>query len=124
MGLSFIGVSAEAKSPKFSRDPLTFDAQAVGTSSSAIQTTLSNVDDKNPLEITKVLTGDIPGDFVLSDNQFEISLDPNRRCTFSVSFSLTALGARSGKLTVTSARLSAGVSIVRLLWSCERILRP
>ena len=47
--LIFIGVPAEAQSLKFSRDSLTFDAQAVGISSSDIQITLSNVDDKNPV---------------------------------------------------------------------------
>jgi hypothetical protein len=102
VGLLLISLPAGAQSLKFSIDTVTFDTQVVGTSSSAIQITLSNIDNKNPLRITKASTGDIPGDFALSDNQCERSLDPNQTCTVNIIFKPGALGARSGKLTVTS----------------------
>jgi hypothetical protein len=79
----------------FYPDVLSFGVQAVGTTSSAQQVTLSNYQNVS-LTITSVT---VTGDY-LQNNNCPATLAPNSSCSINVSFRPTTSGMRSGVLTV------------------------
>jgi hypothetical protein len=75
---------------------LTFAAQAVGTTSPPQPTALKNTG-SGPLSITSIATA---GDFAQTNNCGSI-VNAGASCTFSVTFTPTAAGARTGAITIT-----------------------
>jgi hypothetical protein len=75
---------------------LTFAAQNVGTTSAVQTVTLSN-NGTATLSITKIATS---GDFAQTNN-CGTTLAPNASCTINVTFTPTAIGSRTGALSVT-----------------------
>ena len=84
----------------FSPTSLTFASQAVGTTSSSMGVTLTNTSGVS-LSITSIgITGTNNGDFG-ETNTCGSTVAGGGNCTISVTFSPTAVGARSGAVTIT-----------------------
>ena len=75
---------------------LTFAQQQIGTTSAAQQVTLTNAGD---VALTLITASTSPGDFAVT-NSCGNSLAAHSTCAFSVTFSPTAPGMRSGTLTI------------------------
>jgi hypothetical protein len=90
----------EASQPSLSPSSLTFGDQAVNTTSPAQKVTLTN-NGTGPLTISSIgITGADPTDFSQTNN-CPASLAAGASCQISVTFTPTALGARSASLAVT-----------------------
>ncbi len=76
---------------------LTFAQQQVGTISAAQQVTLTNAGDVPLTEITAAVAS---GDFAAT-NACSSSLNPHSSCAITVTFVPTAVGTRTGTLTIT-----------------------
>jgi hypothetical protein len=86
---------------------LTFAQQAIATTSSAQQVTLTNSGD---VALTLITAAVSPGDFTAT-NSCGPSLNPHSSCAISVGFVPSAIGARSATLTVTDQFRSQTVSL-------------
>ena len=84
-----------APSPALSTSTLNFGLQDVGRTSVAQTVTLSNAGNA-PLSITSIASN---GDFAQSNTCTE-SVAPGANCAISVTFTPTAVGSRSGSLTI------------------------
>jgi len=93
-----VSLTGTGTAPVASLSPvsLTFPAQPVGTSSSAQSVTLSNTGSAT-LSITSITAS---GDFSQTNN-CGASLAANASCTLSVTFKPTAIGTRTGAVTIT-----------------------
>ncbi len=94
MGLSGTGVIPVAS---LSAASLTFAGQAVRTTSAAQPVTLTNTGD-GPLTINQI---SVSGDFAQTNN-CTAALAAGASCTINVTFTPTAMGGRSGSLTLSS----------------------
>lgn len=94
--LSGTGTSSTFPIVTLSTNSLTFGNQPVGTTSTAQPITLTNTGTAT-LTITSIVPS---GDFAESDN-CNGSVLPNASCTLNVTFTPTALGLRTGSLTLT-----------------------
>jgi len=83
---------------------LSFPSRVVGTTSGAKDVTLTNNQDV-ALNIIAIATS---GDFAQT-NTCDGSVPARKRCTISVTFTPTAVGARNGMLTVTSPTMLRAV---------------
>ena len=81
---------------------LTFGNQIVGTTSAAQSVTLTN-SGSAPLSITSIAAS---GDFAVTNNTCPASLAAAASCTFGVTFTPTATGARTGAITTHRQRQS------------------
>ncbi len=81
-------------------DSLAFDDQLKDSTSAAKTVTLTNNGDA-ALSITSVATGGTNGSDFAQTNDCGGSLTPSANCTISVTFKPTAVGDRTGTLTVT-----------------------
>jgi len=100
---AFVVKISPAEVPGVSLTPWTqtFPEQAVGTTSTAQTVTVHNVG-RAPLVISTVSPGGTnPADFGLSENCFGVALAPAATCTIGVTFSPTAVGTRTAKITIT-----------------------
>ncbi len=89
--------AATATTVSFSAISLTFGTQAVGTSSGAQFTTLTNTG-----STTLTFSAGFSGDFAFSGvGTCGSSVAPGASCTISVKFTPTAAGTRTGTLTLT-----------------------
>ncbi|HEY6763568.1 MAG TPA: choice-of-anchor D domain-containing protein [Candidatus Sulfotelmatobacter sp.] len=80
---------------------LSFAAQPVGTTSAAQTVTLTNVSGNATITISDAsFTGANAGDFAQT-NTCNGSVAPKKSCTFSVTFTPTAIGARTAALSLT-----------------------
>jgi hypothetical protein len=104
--VSLTGTGVATPLVSLSPTSLTFPAQPVGTSSSAQSVTLSNTGSA-VLSITSIT---VSGDFSQT-NTCGSSLAANASCTFSVTFTPTASGSRSGSLTITDNASPATQSV-------------
>jgi hypothetical protein len=106
VNLSGTGGSQVTLSP----NPLTFGSQAVGSTSSPLQVTLTNIGSTTISGITPSTTGD----FLVSSNDCPApahTLAGHASCTILVEFKPTASGARTGTLSVASTDYFSPASI-------------
>lgn len=81
---------------------VSFRPQKVGTTSSPVVITLTNVSFATTLTINMItITGANPGDFPLTNNACGTSLPPRQSCTMSVAFKPTATGLRRAAVSVS-----------------------
>jgi len=80
---------------------LTFSSQFTGTTSAAQTVTVTNTGNQ-PVTFTSVaLSGANAGDFALASNTCTATLAVSANCSFSVTFSPTAAGARAASVNLT-----------------------
>lgn len=106
VNLSGTGASQVTLSPS----PLNFGSQAVGSTSSPSQVTLTNIGSNTITGITPSVTGD----FLVSSNDCPTpahTLAAHASCTILVEFKPTASGARTGTLSVASSDYFSPASI-------------
>src|SRR5260221_6764697 len=89
--------AATVTTVSFSATSLTFASQAVGTSSGAQFTTLTNTGSAT-LTFSAAFSGDFAFDRLRTCASF---VAPGASCTISVKFTPTAAGTRTGTLTLT-----------------------
>ena len=87
----------------FTPGSLTFGSVAVGSTSSAQSFEISNLGGT----AAQVLTPTTTGDFSVSANSCGSSIAPGTNCTLQVTFSPTAIGTRTGVLTLSGTNFSA-----------------
>ena len=97
------GLTGQGTQPAITLNPISLDFgdQRLNTPSSARQITLTN-SGSAPLKIASIAAG---GEFAITNNTCPASpttLGVNATCTVDVTFTPSALGSRSGTLTITS----------------------
>jgi hypothetical protein len=100
--VSFTGTATSAGAPivSLSTSNLSFGSQPVGATSASQNSTLTNTGG-SPLSITGIgISGPNPADFAQT-NDCGTSVAAGTSCTFSVTFSPTAIGNRSATLNIT-----------------------
>ena len=85
----------------FSPASLTFAAQNTGTTSGGQNINISNTGNAAVTLTSEVLTGANAGDYAISFNNCPASLTSGSSCIAQITFSPTAVGARTASLTVT-----------------------
>ncbi len=95
--IALLPLYAVAQTAVLSPTSLTFAGQEVGTTSANRNVTLSNTGNAT-LTITSIST---TGDFATPSNTCGGAVLPGKRCVIAVNFTPTALGTRTGLLTVT-----------------------
>jgi len=90
----------------FSPSSRTFTGQQVGTTSAAQAVTLSNAGNVSLAISSIVVTGADPSDFEAT-NTCAANLAAGSNCTISVTFTPTAVGTRTGSLTISDNALNS-----------------
>ncbi|MGD0693506.1 MAG: choice-of-anchor D domain-containing protein [Terriglobia bacterium] len=96
-----VSLTGTGVSPGGSVSPtsLTFGSQAIGTTSAARKVTLTSNGTTNLIITSFTFTGANAGDFAQTNN-CPTSMAPGAKCTINVTFTPTALGARTATLAV------------------------
>ena len=94
-----IWLKGTATQVTMSPNQLSFPAQAVGTTSAPLKTQLIN----NGTAALAIGTITTVGDFAVSSNTCGSSVAAGAKCVISVTFTPTAIGTRTGNLTITDS---------------------
>ncbi len=117
--LQTVSLTATGTAPVAILSPtsLTFASQLAGTTSAGQTVTVSNTGGTAPLTLTNItITGTNASDFALANNYCLPPLGTgsvaiNSSCTFDVTFTPTAYGARSASVSVTDNALTSPQSV-------------
>lgn len=104
-----ISIPATVQPPVLTTSPsaLAFAQQGIGTTSSSQQISLTN-SASGPITVTNITTG---GDFSETDNCTSSPLSTGAGCTVNASFLPSAVGARTGTLSITNSANSVPILV-------------
>jgi hypothetical protein len=110
-GTQTSALSGTGTAIKFNPASLTFPATAVGTSSSPMTDTLSNLG-STAITITSIVIGGTNSTDYTQTNNCGSSLAAKASCTITVTFTPTATGTRSANVTVTDSDVTSPQKLI------------